>query len=615
MVNIVGIDVGSRYTKVIESDKKLHLLDAFMFETPYTTSETQASEIDITSFLKQFTSHIPLTRLKISKIAINLPLGSITMIIFVLPRMAKNELATAAINEAKRKMIPASGPQHIFEYSLLGEKIVAKITRYEVMVIRTEKVYIQKILDLFKDIDSTPVLITPSCCALVNAMPQEFWKKDASVAFSDIGSDYINISIAKEAKLYFSRNVAYGSRDIINDISRQLGISVEEAERLIKEKGVPEVDFDLSNRVAVSEEIMRQKFGMGLDTGQIESKKEVNLLELRMLWQSHIERIIQELRRSLAFYKEQSEGARVEYIYFLGGGSQVKNLITILSSQIGGECQTLLPFRGMQISKDGKVGDGVFSNPIFVNAANLALNVLEKDRFARVINFLPLELKRKEVVLARRFVLRITGILLIFLFSLATLHTLIDQRSIKINISGIDFKLNRVKVVTERLNYLSEQATGINQRSAQIAEVLKTRKDFLLPLQDLAKILPREILLTNLTISKGGESKAGEMRGVGVHGGLESSQASLGLESGLSPAGGAEKAKYQIKIEAQIFSTYERAVNIIQEFKKRLESINYFTNINITPIKLEKISAQDLRQTEDLTLPGLRKFTLTAELK
>lgn len=614
MVNIVGIDVGSHYTKVIELNKKPHLLNAFMFETPYTISEAQAREIDRVFFLKQLTSHIPPTRLKISNIAINLPLGSITMIILVLPRIAKNELATAAINEAKRKMIPASGPQHIFEYSLLGEKIVAKIPRYEVMVIRTEKVYIQKILDLFKDIDSTPVLITPSCCALVNTMPREFWKKDASVAFLDIGSGYINISIAKEAKLYFSRNVAYDFRDIINDISRQLGISVEEAERLIKEKGVPEVDFDLSNRVAVSEEIKRQKSEAGLDTSQIESKQKVNLLELRMLWQLHIERIIQELRRSFTFYKEQSEGARVEYIYFLGGGSQVKNLIAILSSQIGGECQTLLPFRGMQISKDRTVDDGVFSSPIFVNAANLALNVLEKDRFARVINFLPLELKRKKAVLARRFVLRITGIPLIFLFALATLHTLLNQRSIKINISGIDFKLNRVKVVTERLNYLSEQAAGINQRSAQIAEILKQRKDFLLPLEDLAKILPREILLTKLTISKAGESKAGETGGVGVHGdALESSQVSPG--SGLSPTGGADKAKYQIKIEAQIFSTYEQATNIIQEFKKRLEAITYFININITPIKLEKISAQDLRQTEDLTLPCLRKFTLTAELK
>jgi cell division ATPase FtsA len=415
-------------------------------------------------------------------------------------------------------------------------------------------------------------------------------------------SFFINISIAKEARLYFSRDVAYGSRDIIKDISWQLGISVEEAERLIKEKGVPEVDFDLSNKVAVSEEIMRQKFEAGLDTSQIEAKKEVNLLELRMLWQSHIERITQELRRSLAFHKEQSEGARVEYIYFLGGGSQVKNLITVLSSQIGGECQTLLPFMGMQISKDRRVEDGAFSSPIFVNAANLALNVLEKDRFTKMINFLPLELKKKEVVLARRFVLRITGILLIFLFGIATLHTLLNQQSIKINISGIDFKLNRVKVVVERLNYLNEQTASINQRSAQIVETLKERKNFLLPLKDLAKILPREILLTKLTISKGGESKGGETGDASVHADIESSQVS-------------DKAKYQIKIEAEIFSTYEQATNIMQEFKKRLESINYFTNINITPLKLEKISVQDLKQTKDLTLPSLRKFSLTAKIE
>ena len=37
-----------------------------------------------------------------------------------------------------------------------------------------------------------------------------------------------------------------------------------------------------------------------------------------MFWQAHIERIINELRRSFIYYKEQSGGRSIEGIYFPG---------------------------------------------------------------------------------------------------------------------------------------------------------------------------------------------------------------------------------------------------------------------------------------------------------
>lgn len=606
---IIGIDIGGLYTKVIEIESKVNvkMLNAFMFKTPYIHTGIDRIELDKDNFLKQIANNIPLVRLRTARISINLPPSSSTVINLLMPKMAKDELGLAAINEAKRKMIPAYNPNHIFEYCLLGERIVAKIPRNEVMVIRTEKTIVQKIIGLFKEVDNVPVLITLSCCALVKVLPQEFWKNDFSIALLDIGSDNINISIGRQAKLFFMRSVPYGLHSISEDMSRQLGILEDETVKVIEEKGIPEVDFDPADRVKVVEEIMRQKYEANLRAGSTGQPQEINPLELRLLWQSYIDRVIQELRRSLAFYKEQSEGKRVEQIYFLGGGAKIRNLVNLLSSQIGGECQILLPFSRIEYRLDERIDNETISNPFFVNAASLALCVLERDKLKSAINFLPLELKRKEAVFRRRLALRIAGIIPIILFILASLQVILASFIIKTNISQTEFELNRIQKINEKLSYISDEENKFRKRSTQVEDILKQRKDPFRLLKDIAKISPEEILLAKFTIPKSKSSLEGQTQGLAT-------QNVPALDTKAQNAQVSSQGRYQIEIEAQILATYEMANKIIEEFKNRLNSLGYFSNLNIKPLELEKISGKHLTETEDVTAVKIRKFTLTAQV-
>src|SRR3989338_7946892 len=102
------------------------------------------------------------------------------------------------------------------------------------------------------------------------------------MAFIDLGAGNLNISICRSGRLVLTRSLGYSLKDIATDIGGQLGITKDEAESIIMEEGIPLVDFDPKNKVAIADEIMRQKY----DPGRVSSGKahEINPLELRMLW-------------------------------------------------------------------------------------------------------------------------------------------------------------------------------------------------------------------------------------------------------------------------------------------------------------------------------------------
>ena len=212
------------------------------------------------------------------------------------------------------------------------------------MVIRTDKDYIRNLLNLLREAGITPAFITPGSCSVPNIIPKNLLAKDEDALFVDIGAASLSMHICKEGRLAVTRDITYGINDIIQDLSQQLNLSRQIIENAVREHGVPQASLDIKDKVAAAEEVMRQKYAAGnssLEAG-------VNLLELRILWQTHIDRIVQELRRSFIYYKEQSGGRKIEYIYFLGGGSRIKNLVDTVSGSIGGAGLSRLLSRGLQ---------------------------------------------------------------------------------------------------------------------------------------------------------------------------------------------------------------------------------------------------------------------------
>lgn len=620
MSTFIGIDIGSRYTKVVELEHKPQakgLLNCFLFATPYSAQALPGPrQIDPKRFWDEITSRVPSERIKSARIGVSLPANSVMATTLLVPRVAKNELPVVAQNEARRKMIPASTPEHIFESSLVGVRIVAKIPRFEVLVMRSEKQYVRQVLELFKHIGTSPSSIALAPCALFTLAPDEVLKKqDVDTAFVDIGLQSVNTSITREGKLAFFRNASYGLQDIIQDLSLRLGRTEPEAEEIIKEKGIVEVDFDLKDKVAVAEEIMRQKYEASLNNPDASQKEEINLVELRLLWQAHIDRIIHELRRSLSYYKEQSEGRRVEYIYFLGGGCQIKNLVSLLMKQVGGQGEAMFPFKGLN-PPQGSPAQDANSTPIFSNACALALGLSLKDKGANIINFLPWELKKKEALAARRLIILSVKVILIFLFSAISLAAFINNRSVRSAIKKVDSGLAEVKSIADALKNLNQRDKKVKLESALIQSLIDGRVNLDAPLAQLAKAVPREVLLTSVVIAKTGPSAYAEAQeAAGIPEDTEAGTQGPEAFGGQAPQEAYAAANtLSVEIKAEIFADYETALAVIARMRADLEKPPaQFKNVRASPLELEKISPA-AGKTLPLTLPIKRSFTVTAEI-
>ena len=163
MKTFIGIDIGKRFTKVVQSSvqgKKIHISKFFLFETPY-----EKDKIVPKDFFEKITSNIPKEVLKKAQIGISIPSPSTNLAIIELPKMSPKELKSAVILEAKRKIIPSPGPESVFEYAILKEiKKQEKNVYYEILVLKTERAYIEEVLNLFKFSNGLlPSLITPLC--------------------------------------------------------------------------------------------------------------------------------------------------------------------------------------------------------------------------------------------------------------------------------------------------------------------------------------------------------------------------------------------------------------------------------------------------------------------
>ncbi|RKY39060.1 MAG: hypothetical protein DRP76_03780 [Candidatus Omnitrophota bacterium] len=329
-----------------------------------------------------------------------------------------------------------------------------------------------------------------------------------------------------------------------------------------------------------------------------------------------IERIVHEIRRSFIYYKEQSEGGRVGAIFFIGGASQIKGLVSTLSGEIGDHCQLFNPFQEMDIVLEKGQFEDIVSQggSLFSSAAALSLGAALAEKKRAIINFLPLELKIKEQIARREFVMVIVGICLIFLLGVAWFNFFIKNKMLKDKLSVVNYQIDRIRYAVKTQEELNQQIEKINQKSALINQMLKQRLDISAILKELASLIPPEILVE--------EFRMGQVKStISQVGGEMSQEMHPAPDFEMSASGRSEgdavprQKKYRMQIKASIFADYERATEVVEQFRRVLEDRGYFKNIKIKPPELEKISPLGANvQGFSLTPVKLRKFSLEAEL-
>ena len=250
------------------------------------------------------------------------------------------------------------------------------------------------------------------------------------------------------------------------------------------------------------------------------------------------------------------------------------------------------------------------ASSIFTNAASIALSIAQKEKGIAVVNFLPRELKATGTRAKKRLVLLLTAIVLACVFAFSSFAAFINNQALSAALRKAQGSLTMAKDTAETLQGFGSREKKVAQDTAEIEAITKNRVNFALPLASLSKSIPKDILLTRLTIQKGR---------VALSSGEEVSVEVMPQDTE-NPSSAVEETSahtYYIGITAMLSSDFEPALSLIEQFRRALTQTSYFNHILISPLQLEEISPQRNIYTgrvEGLTRSLARTFSVSAEI-
>lgn len=159
--------------------------------------------------------------------------------------------------------------------------------------------------------------------------------RDALVAVVDIGETMTTLAVLKNQRTIYSREQAFGGKQLTDAIMRQYGMSYDEASRAKIQGGLP-------------------------DTYEVE------------VLDPFRETVMQQLGRLLQFFYASSEYSKVEQLVLAGGCTAVDGLVEMAEEQLDLPCCVANPLAGMSVPPRIR-GQLTQDAPALMIAAGLAM--------------------------------------------------------------------------------------------------------------------------------------------------------------------------------------------------------------------------------------------------
>jgi hypothetical protein len=300
----------------------------------------------------------------------------------------------------------------------------------------------------------------------------------------DIGYTFSELVIFQDRELVFSRKLPVAGQDFTQEMTQALvsdhgrtELTLEEAESIKKKYGIPGSD----------------------DSKIIEDK--IAGAQLISLLRPNLEKLTTEIERSFAFYREKEQGAAVELLLLLGGGSNLKNLTKNLSESLRIPVQLGNPVAAFPSSGPSLVNDDPETAHSFASALGAAL-ASPGD-----INLLPIEIKQQTKLLIKRS--SIKALVTAVVVSLILLYT-----GMRIRLGIYD---KRVAAMELELRALSPQIEEL-PKQAFLCSFLNQRIYWSDALKEISNLIPEPVYLTEMNATENILTLKGEIKSPGLAG-------------------------------------------------------------------------------------------------
>ncbi|MCX5713126.1 MAG: pilus assembly protein PilM [Candidatus Omnitrophica bacterium] len=414
--SIIVVDLSSGLKLLRISTRENKILDLKAFDLPKEKTEAFVLQ-SLQSFLKNAS--------ETDKEAVFIPPGN-TFIIkrLQLPALSKQELAQSIKWQIK--------DEAAFDNSkaVLDFQIVKKFTKedgselLDIILAAGDSDKLTAWVNIIKQAGLSCVAVIPAACAYaVMAAKYPAQNKSSAIAVLDLQEESSFIATYKDGHL---------------DFYRELPLSIAKFRQLLADTLVTD-----SGKVQLSaEQINKVLFEDGVPVEGIAYKDKVLAGQIISLLRPGLERLSQEIKRSLLYYDSQYKGGQVEKIYICGKAAGIVNLDKFLSAELA------LPVAASSAEKISTVG----------------------------LNILPIEFRSEKIEsfqkLSLRWLAGIAFLLLLVSFIFASGTTALYQKRLDNSLVHLQV-ISQVRSLKSRLDSFNNFLSGLRDVDVEAGKVLK----------------------------------------------------------------------------------------------------------------------------------------------
>lgn len=338
--DILGLDLGSKYVKVVQLQKKGKLTRLAGYgkaEIPenYVIEGVISEPEKLAEFLKEFFEKKVIGSITAKRVNISLPESKIFTRVLTLPKMSEKDIAEAISWEASQ-IVPMPLNDLYLDWQIIGPSKTEQKS-IDIIFAAAPKSIVNSYLQLFKAMELLPVAIETSLNAVARVMiPSK--KANESILVIDLGSKTINMAI-------------------IDDVIRVTGSTLLDTDETIK-------------RITAAVE------SRGNEDGAVKTKYTGE--NVKNVVTSEIGVILDEISRIINYYNVKNDRKDlITRVILCGGNASIPHLADIITEKLDIPVAVANPWTNISITPL----KGVLrkESPVYTNAVGLALMGVNND--------------------------------------------------------------------------------------------------------------------------------------------------------------------------------------------------------------------------------------------
>lgn len=313
---VIGLDIGTSSIKIAEMDVSKSgatLLGFVLAPTP--SNAVATGEISNTSLVSGVINSM-FSELKSRRKLVSVGLWGTAVIVkkITIPKMEKKLIRDQIRFEAEQ-YIPFDVNNISLDYSLLPTS--ASPDTLDVLLVAAQNEVVNQYISTVSMTGYKTTVVDVSGFALANAFELNYGKfQNENIGIFNFGTSITNFVVVSQGHVIFCRDIPVGGLNYTNEISKNLGVSIAEAESL---------KISASLRREVPEEV-------------------------HSIIGSTSEAIIEEIKNSLDFLSATTNGLTLNRCFYTGGGAATSGMIDGLIKSTGLGFEPMNSFRRVKYS-------------------------------------------------------------------------------------------------------------------------------------------------------------------------------------------------------------------------------------------------------------------------